>query len=105
MENYHLGTLAIHAGYECDPTTRSVNVPLYQTSAYHYKDTEHAARLFELAETGNIYTRLMNPTVEMLEKRVAALEGAVGGIAFSSGMAAIAGVVQALCQMGDNIVA
>ncbi|OXU15240.1 O-acetylhomoserine aminocarboxypropyltransferase/cysteine synthase family protein [Sedimentisphaera salicampi] len=103
-DKYHLDTLAIHAGYERDKQTRSVNEPIYQTTGYHYDSTEQAANLFELEEEGNIYSRLTNPTVRILEKRIAALEGGQEAVAFSSGMAAIAGVALALCREGDNIV-
>ncbi|MFI4910611.1 MAG: O-acetylhomoserine aminocarboxypropyltransferase/cysteine synthase family protein [Sedimentisphaeraceae bacterium JB056] len=102
--NYKQATLAVHGGYEIDPTTKSANVPLYQTAAYHYDSTEHAASLFELSEFGNIYSRLQNPTCEIFEKRIAMLEKGAAGLSFSSGMAAITGVVQNLCEKGDNIV-
>jgi len=97
-------TLALHAGYTPEPTTGSRAVPIYQTSSYVFKDTGHAARLFALEEFGNIYTRLMNPTTDVLEKRVAALEGGVAGLAFASGMAAISSAVLTLCREGDQIV-
>jgi O-acetylhomoserine (thiol)-lyase len=102
--NYKPATIAVHGGYDIDPTTKSANVPLYQTAAYHYDSTEHAANLFELNEFGNIYSRLQNPTCDVLEKRVAMLEGGAAGLSFSSGMAAITGIVQNLCEKGDNIV-
>ena len=82
---YHLETLALHAGQTVDSNTLSRAVPIYQTTSYCFKNTEHAANLFALKEFGNIYTRLMNPTTDVLEKRLAALEGGVGGLAFSSG--------------------
>ena len=82
-------TLALHGGQEPDPTTGSRAVPIYQTTSYQFKDTEHAANLFGLKEFGNIYTRLMNPTTDVFEKRIAALEGGVGALATSSGQAAI----------------
>jgi O-acetylhomoserine (thiol)-lyase len=97
-------TLALHAGYTPDPTTGACAVPIYQTSSYVFKDTAHAARLFALEEGGNIYTRLMNPTTDVLERRVAALEGGVAGLAFASGMAAISAAVLTLCREGDEIV-
>jgi O-acetylhomoserine (thiol)-lyase len=97
-------TLALHAGYTPEPTTGACAVPIYQTSSYVFKDTTHAARLFALEEGGNIYTRLMNPTTDVLEKRVAALEGGVAGLAFASGMAAISAAVLTLCREGDEIV-
>ncbi len=97
-------TLALHAGYTPDPQTGARAVPIYQTTSYQFKDTDHAARLFGLQEFGNIYTRIMNPTTDVLEQRVAALEGGVAGLAFASGMAAIAAVVNTLCVAGDDIV-
>ena len=81
-------TLSIHAGYETDPTTKSVAVPIYQTVAYEFDNAQHGADLFNLAVPGNIYTRIMNPTADVLEKRVAALEGGVAGLALSAGSAA-----------------
>jgi len=89
QERYHIETLALHAGQEVDSDTGSRAVPIYQTSSYCFKDTDHAARLFALQEFGNIYTRLMNPTTDVLEKRLAAMEGGVGGLALSSGQSAI----------------
>ncbi|WP_207942689.1 PLP-dependent transferase, partial [Pseudomonas aeruginosa] len=84
-----LETLAVHAGYSPDPTTRAVAVPIYQTTSYAFDDTQHGADLFDLKVPGNIYTRIMNPTNDVLEQRVAALEGGVGALAVASGMAAI----------------
>uniref|UniRef100_UPI001ABC9C16 PLP-dependent transferase n=1 Tax=Pseudomonas aeruginosa TaxID=287 RepID=UPI001ABC9C16 len=84
-----LETLAVHAGYSPDPTTRAVAVPIYQTTPYAFDDTQHGADLFDLKVPGNIYTRIMNPTNDVLEQRVAALEGGVGALAVASGMAAI----------------
>ena len=101
---YHLETLALHAGQDVDPATLSRAVPIYQTSSYLFKDTNHAADLFGLKEFGNIYTRLMNPTTDVLEKRLAALEGGVAGLAFSSGMAAITAAVLNICQAGQHFV-
>lgn len=98
-------TLALHAGYTPDPTTGSCAVPVYRTSAYVFKDTEHAANLFALKELGNIYTRLMNPTTDVLEQRVAALEGGAGALALASGTAAIFYSIINLAQAGDEIVA
>ena len=98
-------TLALHAGYTPDPTTGSCAVPIYRTSAYVFKDTEHAANLFGLKEPGNIYTRLMNPTTDVLEQRVAALEGGAGALALASGTAAIFYSIINLAQAGDEIVA
>ncbi|MFC2971793.1 bifunctional O-acetylhomoserine aminocarboxypropyltransferase/cysteine synthase [Azotobacter bryophylli] len=99
-----LETLAIHAGYSPDPTTKAVAVPIYQTTSYAFDDTQHGADLFDLKVPGNIYTRIMNPTNDVLEKRVAALEGGVGALAVASGMAAIAYAIQTLVEVGDNIV-
>jgi len=97
-------TLALHAGYAPDPTTGARAVPIYQTTSYVFKDTAHAARLFALQEAGNIYTRIMNPTTDVLEQRVAALEGGLAGLAFASGMAAISAAILTLCREGDEIV-
>ena len=98
-------TLALHAGHIPDAETGARAVPIWQTTSYVFKDTEHAAKLFALEEFGNIYTRIMNPTTDVLEKRVAALEGGVAGLAFSSGMAAISAALLTLCTQGDEIVA
>ncbi|MGL4766833.1 MAG: bifunctional O-acetylhomoserine aminocarboxypropyltransferase/cysteine synthase [Formosimonas sp.] len=98
-------TLAIHAGYSPDPTTKAVAVPIYQTTAYAFDDTQHGADLFDLKVQGNIYTRIMNPTTAVLEERVTALEGGIGGLALASGMAAITYAIQTIAQAGDNIVA
>src|SRR6478609_6187161 len=81
-------TLALHAGYSPDPTTHARAVPIYQTTSYQFNDTDHAARLFGLQEFGNIYTRIMNPTTDVLEQRLAALEGGSGALAVASGQAA-----------------
>jgi len=97
-------TLALHAGQEADPTTGSRAVPIYQTAAYQFKNTDHAANLFGLKEFGNIYTRLMNPTTDVFEKRVAALEGGVGAVATASGQAAISLALLNIAQSGDEIV-
>ena len=97
-------TIALHAGHTPDETGARA-VPIWQTSSYVFKDTAHAARLFALEEPGNIYTRIMNPTTDVLEKRVAALEGGVAGLAFSSGMAAITAALLTLCGQGDEIIA
>src|SRR5512145_1783766 len=88
--NYKLGTRALHAGQVPDPTTGSRAVPIYQTSSYVFRDTEHAANLFALKELGWIYTRLMNPTTDVFEQRMAALDGGIGAMATSSGQQAIA---------------
>ncbi|HNP35765.1 MAG TPA: O-acetylhomoserine aminocarboxypropyltransferase/cysteine synthase [Woeseiaceae bacterium] len=97
-------TLAIHAGYETDPTTKSVAVPIYQTVAYEFDNAQHGADLFDLVVPGNIYTRIMNPTNDVLEKRVAAMEGGLAGLAVSSGMAAINYSILTITKAGDNIV-
>src|SRR5262245_60195469 len=97
-------TLALHAGWRADPATGSVAVPIYQTTSYQFRDTEHAANLFALKELGNVYTRIMNPTNDILEKRMAALEGGVAALALASGQAATAFAVQNLARAGDNIV-
>ena len=101
----HPETLALHAGWRRDEATTAVAVPIYQTTSYQFNSTEHAANLFALKELGNIYTRLMNPTADVLEKRVAALEGGVAALAVASGQAATAYSVQNLAKIGDNIVA
>ncbi|MEG3640950.1 bifunctional O-acetylhomoserine aminocarboxypropyltransferase/cysteine synthase [Magnetococcus sp. PR-3] len=99
-----LETLAIHGGFEPDPTTKAVAVPIYQTTSYAFDNTQHGADLFDLKVPGNIYTRIMNPTTDVLEKRVAAMEGGIAGLAFASGMAAITASIQTICRTGDNIV-
>ena len=97
-------TLAVHAGYSPEATTRAVVVPLYQTTSYSFDNTQHGADLFDLKVPGNIYTRMMNPTQDVLEKRVTALEGGVAGLAFASGMAAVTASIQTIAEAGDNIV-
>jgi O-acetylhomoserine (thiol)-lyase len=104
QSNYRLGTLALHAGQEADPTTGARAVPIYATAAYSFRDTDHAANLFALKEFGNIYSRLMNPTNDVLEKRLAALDGGVGGLAFASGQAAITAAVLTITHAGQNFV-
>ena len=99
-----LETQAIHAGYNDDPTTNAVAVPIYQTTSYSFRDTEHGANLFNLAEPGNIYSRIMNPTNDVLEQRIAAMEGGVAALCMASGMAAITASIQTLCRSGDNMV-
>ncbi len=99
-----LETLAIHAGYEPDPTTKAVAVPIYQTTSYAFDSTQHGADLFDLKVQGNIYTRIMNPTSDVLEKRVAALEGGIGALALASGMSAITYAIFTITESGDNIV-
>ena len=100
-----LETLAVHGGYSPDPTTKAVAVPLYQTTSYAFDSTQHGADLFDLKVQGNIYTRIMNPTTDVLEKRVAALEGGIGALAVASGMAAISYAIQTIAEAGDNIIA
>ena len=103
--NYRFETLQLHAGQTPDPTTGSRAVPIYQTTSYQFKDTEHAATLFALKDFGNIYTRIMNPTTDVFEKRIAALEGGVAAVATSSGQAAQFLAIATIAQKGDNIVA
>ena len=100
-----LETLAIHAGYSPDPTTKAVAVPIYQTTSYAFDDTQHGADLFDLKVAGNIYTRIMNPTTAVLEARMAALEGGIGALGLASGQAAITYAIQTIAEAGDNIVA
>lgn len=97
-------TIAVHSGYTTEPTTKSVAVPIYQTVAYEFDDAQHGADLFDLAVPGNIYTRIMNPTNDVLEQRVAALEGGVAGLAVSAGSAAISYAILNIADVGDNIV-
>src|SRR5574343_315580 len=97
-------TLAVHGGYTPEPTTHSVAVPLYQTVAYSFDSAQHGADLFDLKVPGNIYTRIMNPTTDVLEKRVAAMEGGIAALAMASGMAAITAAIQTIAEAGDNIV-
>ena len=99
-----LETLAVHAGYSPDPTTKAVAVPIYQTTSYAFDDTQHGADLFDLKVQGNIYTRIMNPTQDVLEKRVAALEGGIAGLALASGAAAITYAILTIAEAGDNII-
>lgn len=99
-----LETLAVHGGYSPDPTTRAVAVPIYQTVAYAFDNAQHGADLFDLKVAGNIYSRIMNPTNDVLEQRLAALEGGVGALALASGMAAITYAIQTIAEAGDNIV-
>ena len=104
LENFKFETLAIHGGFSPDPTTKAVAVPIYQTTSYAFDDTQHGADLFDLKVAGNIYTRIMNPTTDVLEKRIAALEGGVGALGLASGMAAITYAIQTIAEAGDNIV-
>lgn len=99
-----LESIALHHGYESEPTTRAAAVPIYQTTSYTFEDTQHGADLFDLKVPGNIYTRIMNPTTDVLEQRLAAMEGGVGGLALASGMAAITYAIQCICDVGSNIV-
>ncbi len=99
-----LETLAVHAGYSPDPTTKAVAVPIYQTTSYAFDNTQHGADLFDLKVQGNIYTRIMNPTQDVLEKRVAALEGGIAGLALASGQAAITYAIMTIAEAGDNII-
>jgi O-acetylhomoserine (thiol)-lyase len=100
-----LETLAVHGGYSPDPTTHAVAVPVYQTTSYAFDSAQHGADLFDLKVQGNIYSRIMNPTNDVLEKRLAAMEGGIGGLALASGMAAITAAIQTIAEAGDNIVA
>jgi O-acetylhomoserine (thiol)-lyase len=105
MSEQHFGTIALHGGHEPDATTRSRAVPIYQTTSYTFQDTDHAARLFGLQEFGNIYSRIMNPTNDVLEKRVAALEGGVAALAVASGQAAETLAILNVAEAGDEIIA
>lgn len=104
-KNWRPETVSVHAGQEVDPSTKSRAVPIYQTSSYAFDSPEHAANLFSLAETGNIYTRIMNPTQDVFEERIAALEGGIGALAVSSGQAATTYAILTLAHAGDEIVA
>ncbi len=99
-----LETLVVHAGYAPDPTTKAVAVPIYQTTSYAFDDTQHGADLFDLKVAGNIYTRIMNPTTDVLEKRIAALEGGVGALGLASGQAAITYALQTITEAGQNVI-
>ena len=100
----HPETIVLHAGHRTEATTNAVAVPIYQTTSYQFDSTEHAPKLFGLEELGNIYTRVMNPTCDVLEQRIAALDGGAAALAVSSGQAASAIAVQNIAQAGDNIV-
>lgn len=104
MSQQQLGTMALHAGQVPDPATTARAVPIYATTSYVFQDTDHAANLFALKEFGNIYTRLMNPTNDVLEKRLAALDGGVGGLAFASGQAAITAALLTIVHAGQNFI-
>ena len=99
-----LESLALHHGYQSEATTKAAAVPIYRTTSYTFDDTQHGADLFDLKVPGNIYTRIMNPTTAVLEERLAAMEGGVGGLAVASGMAAITYAIQCICEVGTNIV-
>jgi O-acetylhomoserine (thiol)-lyase len=99
-----LETIAVHGGYSPDPTTKAAAVPIYQTTSYAFDNTQHGADLFDLKVPGNIYTRIMNPTTDVLEKRVAELEGGVAALALASGMAAITAAIQTIAEAGDNVI-
>ncbi len=101
---WKLETVAVHGGYRPDPTTRAVAVPIYQTVAFAFDDTQHGADLFDLKVAGNIYSRIMNPTNDVLEQRIAALEGGVGALALASGQAAVTYAIQTIAGAGDNVV-
>ena len=103
-ENWKFETKAVHSGYVVDPTTKSVATPIYQTVSYAFDNTQHGADLFDLKVAGNIYTRIMNPTQDILEKRVSELEGGIASLALSSGQAAVTYSIQTICESGDNIV-
>ncbi|MBM4182180.1 MAG: aminotransferase class I/II-fold pyridoxal phosphate-dependent enzyme [Betaproteobacteria bacterium] len=97
-------TIAVHGGYSPEPTTKAVATPIYQTTSYAFDSTQHGADLFDLKVAGNIYTRIMNPTTDVLEKRVAEMEGGIAGLALASGMAAITYAIMTIAEAGDNIV-
>ena len=103
-EGKNVETIALHSGWRSDETTGSVAVPIHQTTSFQFNNTEHAASLFALAELGNIYTRIMNPTTAVLEERLAALDGGAAGLAVASGQTASAYSIQNLARVGDNIV-
>ena len=111
MSQYNLGgptmkleSLALHHGYTSEATTKAAAVPIYQTTSFTFDDTQHGADLFDLKVPGNIYTRIMNPTQDVLEQRVAAMEGGIAALALASGMSAITYAIQTITQAGDNIV-
>ncbi len=104
-ENWRFETISVHGGYSPDPTTKAVAVPIYQTVAYAFDSAQHGADLFDLKVSGNIYTRIMNPTQDVLEKRVAALEGGIAALAVASGQAAVTYAILTIAEAGDNIVA
>src|SRR5512135_1946253 len=101
---FQFNTLALHAGYQPDPTTGARAVPIYQTTSYQFRDTDHAAALFALQEPGNIYTRIMNPTNDVFEQRMAALEGGIGALATASGQFAETLAILTIANAGDEII-
>ena len=103
-ENWKFETRSVHAGYQPDPTTKSVAVPIYQTVAYAFDSAQHGADLFDLKVPGNIYTRIMNPTQDVLEQRIASLEGGIAALALASGQAAVTYAIQTIAEAGDNII-
>ena len=103
-KSWKFETLSVHAGYSPDPTTKAVAVPIYQTAAYAFDSAQHGADLFDLKVPGNIYTRIMNPTQDVLEQRVAALEGGIAALALASGQAAVTYAIQTIAETGDNII-
>ena len=105
MSTPHLETLALHAGQTPDPTTGARAVPIYQTTSYVFKDSEHAANLFALRQFGNIYTRIMNPTSDVFEQRIAAIEGGTGALAVASGSSAVTLALLGITRVGEEIVA
>jgi O-acetylhomoserine (thiol)-lyase len=102
--NWRFETISVHGGYQPEPTTHAVAVPIYQTVAYSFDNAQHGADLFDLKVPGNIYTRIMNPTQDVLEQRVAALEGGIAALALASGQAAVTYAIQTIAEAGDNIV-
>ncbi|MEY2690055.1 MAG: hypothetical protein RL375_4255 [Pseudomonadota bacterium] len=104
-ETWRFETISVHGGYSPEPTTKAVAVPIYQTAAYAFDNAQHGADLFDLKVAGNIYTRIMNPTQDVLEQRVAALEGGIAALAVASGQAAVTYAIQTITEAGDNIVA
>src|SRR6204780_5961673 len=104
MSNHRFETLQLHAGQQIDPTTKSRAVPIYQTTSYGFDNAEHAANLFGLKQFGNIYTRIMNPTTDVFEQRIAALEGGVAALATASGQAAETLTITTLAKAGDEII-
>src|SRR6201986_1569330 len=104
MSNYRFETLQLHAGQQIDPTTKSRAVPIYQTTSYAFDNAEHAANLFGLKTFGNIYTRIMNPTTDVFEQRIAALEGGVAALATASGQAAQFIALSNILESGDNFI-